>query len=474
MTLTVFRTPAPAYKWQTPAVGPHLVSLLKTQLIKLDDGGGVSVVPVYSTIIYQNLPELTRKQLHENAADVRSSTGAYTTAAYHLIAADQVDLAVWQWRDVQQQEIEQGQAHAALTLFRPQLDQVQNQTTREALAILCSQLERFTGNLTQAATDLRELLFNTPALKVEAGELAGIIANDQSNFTVAESVMRQNLRTAEELIESRMARIRKGLGWLHMRQRELDKADHELLLAQYEIDNLRGKLAFERCRYDQAERHYLQAQSLAEAASYYEGIAKTASNLGQIYLFRGQYELCNDALARAYTIYSDIGKTLAMAGTCVTQAVAQNQAGDHAQALQLLQSASKLCKESKSAAWMQSLIAHGRAEAFLGLGQLEKAETEVQEAIDNEELDILPDAYRVYGEIFVERNEYDHAHQAFHHALEMAQQSDDAHLCGYIWRGLSRLYEQKGETKAAQQARKEAIEIFNVINLPNEVKKMVK
>ena len=397
--------------------------------------------------------------------------GAYTAAAFHFIRSGQINQAVWGWRAVQNQEIEHGQAQTARALSRPLLQTELEPQTKEALTIICSQLERFTGNLSQAAEDLQETLIQTPILQIEAAELAGIIGNDQSNFAQAEEIMRRGLQTADALVGSRIALIRKGLGWLHMRQREFEQADQELALAQYEIENLRGKIAFERCEYNKAKEHYQQALAIAEKNDYQEGIAKTATNLGQIYLFRGGFDMCQESLKLAYEIHRKMGKTLAMAGSQLTLAVAHNQSGEHLRALKLLQQAENLTSPSKSSEWVQALITQARAEAYLGLGQLDLAETHIQEAISFEELDILPDAYRVYGEILTQRGDFDAAQQALQHGLSLAEEYSDPYLCGYIWRALGKLYQTRGETENVNDAFDKAIEAFTEINLPNEVER---
>ncbi|MEM7133052.1 MAG: hypothetical protein AAF702_42515 [Chloroflexota bacterium] len=469
--LCVYRNPAPAYVWQTKEHGPGLLTLVNSHLVQLDDRGGAMLVPVYGQRIYQDLPIGIRKHLHTMAADVRRTMGAYTAAAYHLIQAGQAEEAIWLWRGVQVQEIAQGQATAAGLLFRPLFEQQLRRATRETLTILCSDLERFSGNLKQAATDLEQTSIHTPILAIEAGELAGMIANDQSEFDHAEEVMQESLRLAEELLQSQVARIRKGLGWLHMRQRSLDKAEHELILAQYEIEKLRGKVAFERCEYDLAEVHYEQAQQLAESIQDQEAMAKTENDRAAIYLFRGEHQTCIGLLSTARKRYEKIGKTLAMAGTQITQAVAHNQSGDYQAALNLLHDASKLIASSTSAVWLQALIAQARAESYLGLNLLEQAEEQIQQAIELEEIDILPDAYRVYGEILLRREELENAEHALQRALALAEENADPYLCGYTWRALGMLNQKRRHVEGANQAFAQALDIFESINLPNEVER---
>lgn len=188
MELAVFRRPAPAAIWEQAQAGQPLRQLLAHHLVQQDQMGGVVLLPVYQTMLYQHLPLDKREALHTAAATIRAGYGDYVSAIYHWIHAGQVEEAIWFWHQYRQPAINQGQASAALALFRNLPELSLSTVARETLQLLRAELERLTGNSAKAAEDIRSVLWRTPILALDANHLLGMIANDESDFTTAESV----------------------------------------------------------------------------------------------------------------------------------------------------------------------------------------------------------------------------------------------------------------------------------------------
>lgn len=472
MSLSVFRSPAPLAYWQKSATAAAVKNLLAQGFLQSDPYGNLDLPLVYRQLLLRNLDETTSRQLHQQAASLRSQTGAYTEAAYHLVEAGQAEAALALWREYSAQEIAQGQAATALTLFQ----QVQRLTlapaAHEQATLNCAQLQALLGQPSQAATTLTSLLGKTPILTVEAAELSGMLANDRSEFDNAAVAFTRALRVAEALVEVRLAHVHKGRAWLHLRQRELTQAEQALAYAEVEIETMRGNLALDRSAYEQATHHYLVALQAAEALAAPEAIGKCCNNLGGVALFQGNFAAAIEQLTKAIAAYERIGKVAAQAGCRITLAVAHNQASDPTAALTVLNAAEELLMlRGEILPWQGALIAQARAEAYLALGEWAQVETQVQAAIAAEEISILPDAYRVYGELCLCQGAYAEAERWLRQSVELARANGDGYLAAYAQRKLALLYQTIGNNAAATHTGTAALRFFEEANLPHEVER---
>ena len=469
--LSVFRTPVPMHPWQTRASGVILNSLLEKQLLQSDGQGGIEVPLVYRQQIYRQLTKLEQQQAHRQAAEIRSRGGSYTAAAYHWLQAGEIELALALWQTHQQREMGQGQAAAAYAIFQPLISDGTSAQIREQAQLICAKIDMLHGQSERVLQQLTTKTISTEILAVEAGELLGMAANDHSEFTQAELSFQQSLKVAESLVEVRIARLHKGRAWSHLRQRELDLAERELGFAHYEIENMRGNLAFDRGHYALAQEHYGIALNLAEELNYRDGIGKTSNNLAGVTLWLGQFVDAIRYLERAFSAYQTVGKVADMAGSRITLAVAHNQAGNYAAAHVALDEAQTL-QLGQPTVWQLGLIEQARAEAYLGANQLDLAELHVKNAIASEEISLLPDAYRVYGELCAHRGDAQNAETFLCQSLYLAEKNEDRYLAAYAWRALAKLYHQLNFVTQAQTAQTRAIELFHELNLAHEANKL--
>ncbi len=469
MTLSVFRSPVHLPYSQERTMAVAVSNLLAQGFLQADAQGALDLPLVYRQLLLRNLDETTSRQLHQQAAALRSQSGAYTAAAYHLVEAGQVEAALALWREYGAQEIAQGQAATALALFQTVQRLTLPSALHEQATLFCANLQQLIGQTSQAATTLRSLLIKTPILAVEAADLTGMIANDQSEFDHAAVAFTRALRVAEELIEVRLARVYKGRAWLNLRQREIAQAERELAQAQVEIENMRGNLALDRAEYEQAAGHYQLALQAAEEIGAPEALGKCRNNLGGVALFQGRFADAIHHLTQAIAAYERIGKVAAQAGCRITLAVAHNQAGEPTAALTVLHAAEELLAlRSEILPWQGALIAQARAEAYLALGEWTQAEAQVQAAIAAEEISVLPDAYRVYGELCLQRGELAQAEQWLRHSLTFAENNEDRLLTAYAWRALAHLYYRQARLTDLATAKQAALDLFAALNLPHE------
>lgn len=473
--LSVYRGNAPADVWWRGKHASALGKLAERGLVHFDETGGLALSPDHRAVIYSRIvSDANRSALHLQAATVCEQRGLYTEAAYHLVHAGNASAAIGQWLEHKESQINQGQASTALTIFH-EIRATQMELTEKAqgwLRSCFSELAYLKGDVDQALHELDPLLSSGSVLGVQANTLLGVIENDRSNFVAAEAAFDQALKSAATLIGVQMAHIHKGLAWMHMRSRDLDKAWREACLARAEAENIQGYVQELDCRYEAAEHHYLSALRLAEETDYLQGVAKICANLLGMYARRGQFELAKRYLRQAEECTRQIGKLPDLPGMKINEAFIHNLAEDYAAAVDALTEAIRLYPHLglKLDAWPEALIHQGLAEAYLGLGDLDSAEEHVRYAINLKQKDIEPDALRTLGEIMVGREHFHEAESSIQAALELVCDSDP-YLAAYALRALARVYLTMNDLTRAGAACEEAISLFRAINLPNEVDK---
>lgn len=473
--LSVFRNSAPAEIWQDQAMIDALKHLVQKHLVLPDRIGGVALHQAYRSMIYALLTPEDRQQLHLIAANIRAQRATYTAAAYHWIQAGQPEIAIAQWSMYGDQEVSQGQSHNAYQLFRDLEAKPLPDNARAQQRLICANLARLQGNTQQALQDIRSVFNSTPIPAMDGYRLAGEIANDASEFSQAREYFQAALKLAETVLETRMAILHKGISWGHYRQSNFDLAWRELQIARYEVENLQGLLEEETCNYQAAEDSYQIALKVAQELGHKEGIAKTANNFSKLLAKQGRFAEAQTYYRQAEEGYTVIGKVLALYGVKINWALNCNLASNYEAALAALHDAEKVCSDHKTRlpSYPKMLTHLGMAEAYLGLHDLVQAESHIRQAIELEEDDLIPESYRVYGEILFARGEFEAAERQFHQALNAHNlyTQADSYTKGYIQRALAKVYYKIGKLNEASIAKTRAIELFNEIKLTFEVER---
>ncbi|MCB0110573.1 MAG: hypothetical protein KDE53_31850, partial [Caldilineaceae bacterium] len=290
MELAIYRRPAPVDLWSTAQTGEALAQLSALRLLSHDRQGGITLLPAYRTLLARRIPEGKRRELHALVAQRRERYGDYTAAAYHLVAAGQESEAIQLWYMHRQSQINQGQAQTALTIFRDLSRNDLPPPIQEMLVLIRSELLALTGRGHQSIEDIDSILWQTPVLAIEAHQLQGRIANDQSNFHTAEQAFAKALEIGEALVGARLSTVHCVLGWRHLRERKIAAAFEEAQRARYEVEQFEGELQREIANFAAAERHFHAALQIAQELNDAAGIAKTANSLAVHYLFQGESE----------------------------------------------------------------------------------------------------------------------------------------------------------------------------------------
>lgn len=474
LELTVFRRSAPMRIWDEAGASRAMERLLHYHLLQQDQTDGIFLLPTYRVVLYQHLPPKKRQALHTAAATVRASYGDIVAAIYHQIQAGQPEQAIWFWHQQRQRAINQGQATTVLTLLQSLTALPLSTLVRETLLLATAELERLTGNTAKAVEDLHSILWQTPLLALDAHHLAGMIANDESDFTRAEAAFHQALRLAEQMVEARLSHIHRGLAWRHLREREMTRALEAAERAHYELRQLQGELQRELGNYTGAADHFHAALQLAEQLDYLEGVAKTSTSLSSLYIIQGQAAQFKGALAKASAAYQRMGKVVQLASLQINYAVAHNLAGEYEAAIGAAQQAQdQLTRFGAASTYQRLLIAQALSESHLGLENLAEATHYVRQIIEAEEVVLLPDAYLTFGEILCKEGKFTEAVRFLRMSLDLATQNEDRYIAGYGWRALGSAY-SGFDPPQSQAAFQEAISLFQAINLPNEVAKTLR
>jgi tetratricopeptide (TPR) repeat protein len=462
--LAVFRGAAPGDAWNGALPG-----LIHRYLVQADGQGGVTLLQAFKDIIYRQLPPENRQALHLRAAQIRAARGEYTPAAYHYIQGGQPQVAIWLWHKHQTREINQGQTEAALALFREVPLYPLDAEDQEALIVLRATLYKMVGEYGAVRRDLRRSFWDSPVLKVQASRLEGDVADLRSDFERARRAYREGLETVERLMSER-ALFHKNLGWVLMRQKDLDQAWEQARLAEYEAQNLEGYIQVERGNFGNAETHYRTALSLAQDLGYVHGEAKTRDNLGALLSRQAKHEEAFVEWQAAGQLYKRINYMSGVAGVAVNLAFGYNLAGQPERAIPPAEEAMELFRKLGQV-YGQAVAAQNLAEAHLALGDLAQAERFARRVTGAEEKSTLPDGLRVLGIIRTQQRKFSKARRFFEQSIQTAQQNGDRYLEAYAWRDKAQLEQAAGRPGDAAAAFKRAIELFEALDLPDEVEK---
>lgn len=476
--LVVYRRPVPIMAWTEEDDRQSLQQLVKYALVQSDQQQNVSLLPAFRTTLYNTLPPENRDIHHLNAAAIRVEGGEFTATAYHLVQARHPELAIRLWYQKQTIEINQGQAEAALSIFSEvSRNQLTNQTDRERLALIRSDLEKLKGNYARAREDLYVTLWRTPILKARAKRLEGDIAEINGQFEKAENAYQEGLQIVEMLCENEVVNFHRDIGWIYRRQRQLDAAWHEVNLAYYEVENLRGHVQRDRGNLVEAKKHYQTALNLAESLKHSQGEAKTSNVLAGVLARQEEYETAISYWEKSYQLFKTIGKQTSLASVRVNQSFGYSFLGQPDKAIDMAQEAMILFERFEQPYGLAT-AAQALAEAHLGLNQLKQAEVFARKVIQLEEVSILPDGLRTLGEIKLAQGNLIEGETFIQQSLTLSQQNKDDYLEAYAWRALGQVYSTKHKDSSVEkwlqkavEALKKGTDLFLSLKLPHEVEK---
>ena len=478
--LAVFRRPAPADAFPA-AVCARLV---ERRLVQRDAQGGILLQPALRAVLYDKLRPEARRTAHLTAADVRAARAEYTAAAYHYLRASEARWAIWLWHAHRNEEINQGQGPAALTLFEQVDEHPLGDAEHDALALILAELRKLIGQDPRA--ELRQHDWRSPLFKAQAKRLEGDLAELKGQIDAAIAAYQDGLNTIENLLAEESL-FDKNLGWTYFRQggTSLDLAWQKACLARFEAERLQGDIQARRGALAAAEAHYTQALALAQSFNHHDGEAKTHNHLATLLAKEGRLDEAREHRQQAIALFQQLGNQVHLAGAKLNLAFDHNLIGQQRAVLppadesvrpifaQVVQAASEALElfERLAQSLGCAIAAQNLAEAYLYLGELAAAEQYAQQVIQSNAAHVLPDGLRTLGEIRLAQGDVSAAETSIRQSIEKAHENDDRYLEAYGLRALLRLSLSQQQEAAAQAVLEQTINLFESLDLPQEIER---
>lgn len=109
------------------------------------------------------------------------------------------------------------------------------------------------------------------------------------------------------------------------------------------------------------------------------------------------------------------------------------------------------------------------SEAYLALGQLDKADAAIWCSIQEEEASLMPANFGVLAEIRLAQNNLSEVETFGLKSVDMAEQNQDPFNAAYAWRTLAQVYHRGDQPKKAAMAAKRARALFEEMGLQHEI-----
>lgn len=470
-TLAVFRRSAPADAWLHGAAeeAAALDRLVARRLARLDGRGGVALPPPLRAIIYRELPAERREELHARAAQIRAERGAYTAAAYHLHRAGLPEAAIELWHAYGDQEIEQGQAAAALAIFAQIAPRRLSARHAELLLLLRARLHELAGEPASVVDDLVQASWDdhNPATP-EAMLRLGRAVQAQGDRALALRTFQVGLDAAALLRVSTQLYAQRSLA--HVAQRDMGQAWREARLAYFHAVVTMGVVSAQSGEHAAARGHYLTALAAAEELGYQAGMAEAHHHLAAL---AGRHQALDEALhhfERALAFYERIGDRRGLEHVRGNMACAFVQARRFAEALapaeQALRFFTALGDPFRAAQHAANLaLAHAE------LGSLDQAEALAHSVLRQDEPQSHPAALYALGVVQLRRGDLAQAERYYDQSRRLALINDDRYQLGFAWRALGEVARAQGSEERAGPAFAEAIGLFHTLQLDEEVRR---
>ena len=469
--LSVFRSSAPADAWlEDPDTADALAQLISRRLVQSDEQGGVTLLPALAEVVYAELPVETQEEMHGQAAQIRAERGEYTAAAFHLYAAGQSEAAVELWYPQRSNEINRGQAGAALAIFSQISQRRLTSERRKELLLLRSELHELIGEPARVIDELSSIEWTRgdPATP-EAMLRLGHAQDAQGQSDAALDTYQAGLDTVTQLLrQGAQLHVQRSL--THLRQREMQQAWKEANLARFHAETMLGVVHDQRGDYETARAHYISALATAEEADYPAGMAQSHHYLAML---AGRHGVMAEALPhfeQAIDFYERVGDRVNREYVRSNLASAYIQTGQFAEALAPAEQAMRFF-EAMGNPFRTAQNASNLAEAHAELGNLEPAQRYAELVLAQEEPHSHPYALYTLGTVYKQRGDWERSWLSYDHCRQMAETNDDTYLLAFAWRALGEVYVATQQQASADAAFAQALELFQRLNIAEEVRR---
>lgn len=466
--LLPFRRPVSADAFNEAGEQEALYELIKRRLVQRQGEGEVVLLSAFRTVLYKLLSAEMRRTIHLRAAKIRTKRAEYTAAAYHYLQAGETQVAFRLWHAHQEQEINQGQAQAALNLFEGMTQEQLTEDEQKEFALLQAHLLKINGDFERSRQSLLTINWESSAIAVQAKFLEGDLAELKSQSQEALKAYRAGLETVERLL-SEKAKFHTRLGWIPAFHQtgSLDDGWHQAIMANYEVENLKGLLKERMGNLTEAQTYYEKALALAEEINYEYGLANTNNNMGLLLSKQDKFEIAEEYLEKALQIFKVRGEIHKVAGIKINQAFLSSGLRQYQAAVEFTKEAISIFEKLRKERALD-IARLNLAEAYLGMRDLDNAEACALELTQRNQA-TAHHAWWVLGEVYLGKGQPEKAENSLQRVLRYLEEHEDPILKGYAWRTLGKLYRAQGNQEAAQEAFKRAIEVFIGLNQQNEV-----
>ncbi|HYF66039.1 MAG TPA: tetratricopeptide repeat protein, partial [Herpetosiphonaceae bacterium] len=400
---------------------------------------------------------------------VRAARGEYTAAAYHYLYGGEAAIAIAQWYGHREQEIDQGQASAALSLFGPISHSQLPEAAAELLVILRSELRMIAGEYDKVREDLQSLFWSPEHVAtVRARQLEGDVSVRYSQFDRALSEYQSGLNTATIMLEREVAQFHAKLGMVYARKRDFAHAWREARQARYEVEHLQGYLQMTLGNYPQSCEHYRAALVIAEELRYGEGLARTCSSLAQAMAQQGHFDEATRFWHQACQYYETSGNLSHLAGVKANQAGLYSDLGQSQAAIAPAEEALELYTRLGESHG-QGHAAHNLANAHHALGNLDAAADYAWQAIRVGQAGVQPYSLLTLAEIRLAQQKLAEAEKYCRQSIEAGERRHDQRIVAYGWRVMGQVYLADQRLEQARPALEQALELFQQLNVAPEV-----
>ena len=468
--LAVFQGSAPRDAWRSSQKA--IQALRSLGLVEVGGSDGLLLHPAFRDLLYQQLPPGRRQELHLAAANLLAERSRFTTAAWHYIQGGRPEMALWTWFVHRQQEIDQGQASAALALFAP-LAQTPLPTfeDQQALALLLAPLYARAGRAQEGLALMDKAPWPPAAPRaVHAHALRGELLAETGAIDQALAEYRRSLdsitklRTTQE-IDLRLDMGRRALVFLG----DNEQARQEALQARLNLEVLQGEIEDNAGNYQTARTHYQNALAAAEACANDHRLAKVYEALGILEARYADLEPAVAYLQAAGRHYHAAGNLVCAVGmTNASLAFAYLLNRRYAEAIAPAETALAFFQQLNHPYW-QAINEAYLAEAWFYLDDLVKAEHFAHQGLQREEVVVRPYCLHILGHVRRAQQRFVEAERYCREAIADAKTRQDLWALGPAWLALGETYHDAGRPVEAQTAFQESLRVYEQLGIAQEI-----
>ena len=466
--LAVFRTLAPLDA--LPQDSAALNNLIHRNLVIVDQADGVTTLSFFRHLIYHELSADQRQAMHQQAALIRVERGEYTAAAYHYRQAEAFTTAVEVWYLHQDQEILRGQAETARDIFRDVPAQTLTGKSLKQLKIIQNRLHLLAG-------DAEQLLKETDATDRALDEDEEITADALYQTGQAHAILGQTDEALENYDEAiatlsrlstKIVEINFHRGQMFLREINAQAARQEAQVARYQVEWLQGLIEMMAGNFEQAQTHYQTALGLVQPLKDDARIAKVHQGLALVAGFQGKVDLAEEHADIAMAHFKKIGNRVQLEGMRAELAGVYLNARQFEKVIAPAESALQFFEQIRHEPWIAP-ICNNLAEAYLEVGQLEKARAYAFRVLELENPRARPHALYTLGLVHQQQGGLTDAKACFREGIQLAQQNEDPFIEAYLHRVLGQLYLSMDESTAGSAELETARGLFTQMGLAGEV-----